>query len=115
MTLPRFGRILPLQGDVLRLAGYVLSRSASVNVVPESDEERIKIIRSGRTALMKRTGKDFGYDLEEWVQFLEMDLDHQDAFKHPYGYGSTMRWVRMAIDDANRIRLVSKMTDETRS
>ena len=27
MTLPRFGKIVPLQGDVLELAGYVLSRS----------------------------------------------------------------------------------------
>src|SRR5437764_6691250 len=53
MTLPRFGKITPLQGDVLELAGYVLSRNLETSVVPESNEERIEIMRRGRAALVR--------------------------------------------------------------
>ena len=37
MTVARFGRITPLQGDMLRLAGNVLSRQSEVDV---TDEQR---------------------------------------------------------------------------
>ena len=107
MTLPRFGKIVPLQGDVLELAGYVLSRSPDVDVVPESDEERIRIMRAGRTALVQRTGQDFGYDLAKWVKFLETDKGFRDEFTHPYAYRTTRQWIRDALADPDRQRLVS--------
>ncbi len=107
MTLPRFGKIVPLQGDVLELAGYVLSRSPEVDVVPESDEERIRIMRASRAELVQRTGQDFGYDLAKWVQFLETDERYRDEFTHPYAYRTTLRWLREAMADPDRQRLVS--------
>jgi hypothetical protein len=111
MTLPRFGRIVPLQGRVLELAGYVLSRDPKADVVPESDEERIRIMRRGRTALVKQTGRDFGYDLAAWVRFLEADADHHDGFTHPYAYRTTLRWIRDALADPDRQRLVAMIED----
>jgi hypothetical protein len=107
MTLPRFGKIVPLQGDVLELAGYVLSRDPRADVVPDSDEERIRIMRRGWTSLVKRTGRDFGYDLARWVEFLEADEDCRDSFTHPYAHRTTMRWIREAIEDPERQRLVA--------
>jgi hypothetical protein len=107
MTLPRFGKIVPLQGEVLKLAGFVLARDPDVDVVPASDEERIRIMKEGRAALVRRTGQDFGFDLAAWVDVLEADEVHRDQFTHPYAYRSTMVWIRRAIADPDRQRLVA--------
>jgi hypothetical protein len=117
MTLPQFGKLVPLQGDVLEVAGYVLSRDAEADVVPASDEERIRIMRTGRAALVQRTGQDFGYDLAKWVEFLESDEELREEFTHPYAYRSTLKWLREAMADLDRQRLVSliEQADETRS
>ena len=76
-------------------------------MVPESDEERIEIMRGGRAALVQRTGRDFGYDLAKWVEFLEADEEYRDEFTHPYAYRTTLRWLREAMADTDRQRLVS--------
>ena len=111
MTLPRFGRIVPLQGEMLELAGYVLSRDPNVNVIPASDAERIAIMQRGRTALVRRTGWDGGYDLADWVRFLEADERHRDELTHPYAYRTTMRWIQEAIVDSDRQRLIAGMAE----
>jgi hypothetical protein len=115
MTLPRFGKIVPLQGDVLELAGYVLSRNPDAGVVPKTDAERIEIVRRGRAALVKRTGHDFGYDLARWVQFLETNEECREKFTHPYAYRTTKRWIQTAMADLDRQRLVSLIEPPERS
>lgn len=107
MTLPRFGKIVPLQGDVLRLAGYVLSLDPHKDPVPKADDERIEIMQRGRAALVKRTGHDFGYDLARWIEFLETVEELREEFTHPYAHRTTRRWLQKAIADSDRERLVS--------
>lgn len=111
MTIPGFGRLTPIQMDMLELAGINLDRrrygfdpfNPGTETIP--DEDRIEIMKRGRASLVKQTGQDFGFDLEVWQRFL---VAHADlGYTHPYGSLVTKKYVRAAIADPERQRLLS--------
>jgi hypothetical protein len=111
MTIPGFGRLTPVRMDMLQPAGINLDCrrygfdpvNPGAEAVP--DEDRIEIMNCGRASLVEQTGEDFGFDLEAWERFL---VAHPDlGYTHPYGSRVTKKFVRAAIADPERQRLLS--------
>ena len=66
-------RLTPAQIGVRLICGNRLPRFAETRIVGEGDlKERIKI---GHDWLVRASGKDFGYDLAAWHQYLKESRD----------------------------------------
>jgi hypothetical protein len=104
MTVPYWGRILPTQIHILRLAGHVLLRAhAGRGPYIGTDEERLESMAQGRSDLVRSTGQDFGYDLRAWHDYLTQHAE----LRYDYGYGgdSVPSAVETALTDSHHIRL----------
>lgn len=110
MTIPRWGRITPAQGDMLMLAGFLLRRSAVET--PETDEDRLAAMRLGREMLRRLMGQDHGYDLRKWHEALLADAEVARGYKHPYAWRVVRRAIESAFADPNRERLVGLLDSE---
>ena len=109
MTVPRFGRITPVQGNMLYLIGYRLSRGEATLDI--SDAERLENMKRGLEYLKKETGEDFGYDLAAWHEFLLTDEEY--GYTHPYGFSGVKEAVEVANNDAEYARVVSLAEQES--
>ena len=110
MTVPRFGRITPLQGHVLGLAGEVLGR-----LDRPTDEQRLHEMKASRDELRQATGKDFGYDLANWHTYLIQCTDQKGEYTHMYAWDRVKKRVLELIDDEDRLRLVRMLGDDESS
>jgi hypothetical protein len=110
MSLPGFGRLTPIQADMLRLAGVNVDclrygfdpANPGAELIPEQD--RLAIMKEGHARLMEHTGQDFGFDLVAWQDWLICNPDF--GYTHPYGSAVTEKFVRDAIADPDRQRLL---------
>jgi hypothetical protein len=109
MTVPRFGRIMPVHGAVLSLIGWRLSPRAPE--VPTHERERLAEMRRGHAELVRTTDRDFGYDLSAWREFLLLNAA-QFGYRHPYGFASVDRVARAAMADPVFHRLAAMATSE---
>jgi hypothetical protein len=107
MTIPGFGRITPMQGDMLLLAGYRLTPSPELNEAPIPDEEREQLMCDGLRALRRATAQDFGFDLSAWEQYLMSRLD--SGYCHSYAFATTRTRIAAAIADPERARIVEEL------
>ncbi|MBN9524342.1 hypothetical protein J0H58_38480 [bacterium] len=103
MTIARFGKIVPIQGDVLLLIGYRLTMAQATVALP--DPERLTNMRQGRDRLRQRTGQDFGFDLAAWHTYLSAHPEY--GYTHPYAFAGVRLAVEEAIPDVERLRLVA--------
>ena len=103
MTSPRFGRITPLQMDMLGLAGE-LTRHGWDD--PSLDADRIVAMRQGLADLRKRTGVDFGYDLGAWHAFLLKNSDLSEEYTFTYAWKCVKKRIEQLLTDPDRLRLV---------
>ncbi len=108
MTVPHWGRVTPVQGFMLMLAGHVLHRLHESGMV-EPDQERLDAMRQGRKALCQLTGQDFGFDLARWHEYLLSDNRH--GYKHPYAGRVVKRAIEEALHDQDRLRLVNQLEE----
>ena len=100
MSIPRFGKIMPVHGEILSLIGWRLTRGESVLI--EDQSERLSEMRYGREGLVQITGQDFKFDLAKWHKFL---LDNDEyGYHHPYAFQGVDRAVRDAINDSEFTR-----------
>lgn len=106
MTVPRFGRITPLQGDMLQFAGHVLSHQAEADI---TDEQRIAALKAGHAALVTRVGRDLGYELLAWHALLSSDRKLRGEYQHPYAWRSVRAAVERALADPTRERLLTAL------
>ena len=104
MSMPRYGRITPLQGDVLSLAGEHMPWG---NDEPPPDAYRLTAMKSGREALKKLTGKDFGYDLAAWNDFLLKSAKYSEEYTFDYAWKAVKHRVDELVNDPDRLRLVA--------
>ena len=87
--------------DMLGLGGEILSSGESE---PASDDERLDVMKEARQALTKQTGRDFGFDLAAWHQFLLNDASlSEDNFV--YAWKAVKRRIDELLDDPDRMRL----------
>ena len=99
MTIPGWGRVTPLQIDMLHLAGHVLDDSDATE-----EEKRVAIAR-GKRELERRTGQEFGYDLKRWHNYLVKT--NKEEYCHSYAWNSVQPAIENAFDDPVRARLVT--------
>src|SRR5580704_8699217 len=104
MTVARFGRITPLQGDMLMFSGHVLWRAPAPDA---ADEQRIAAITKGHAALVERAGRDLGYELRPWHDLLCSDRDLRAEYRHTYAWSGVKEAVERALTDPDRARLVA--------
>jgi hypothetical protein len=106
----RFGRLVHIHINVLRLIGY--SFGAGDTEIEPDVSKRLKIMRSGHDALAHATGKDFGYNLQKWRHFL---CQHGEKFgyTHPYAYEAVDHVVQWAIGDPEFQRLAKLLSDSS--
>jgi len=98
MTIGGFGQIMPLQGDMLFLAGYgppneLGSRSL---VLQKGDDQIVAAITRGASNLRKFTGKDFGVSLIHWHNFLTNNEPFCAQYMRPSTWESVLLWRKFA-------------------
>lgn len=96
------GKFTPLQADVLDLGGVVCG--VLEDLVKEQD--RINAMRQALKSLQKRTGQDFGYDIEKWHQFLQTSDEFSEEYTFKYAWGAIPKAVNELLTDEDRLRLV---------
>lgn len=103
MSVPRFGRVTPLQGDVLNLGGIACG-------VPEDlmqDSDRVTAMQEARDSLRKETGEDFGFDLSKWHEFLVTSPKFSEEYTFHFAWKSVCKAVEERISDPERLRLAA--------
>lgn len=98
MTIRSFGRVTPIQCDLLGLAGYAWDQN-ECDLLPATGDARVAAMREALQTLRETTGADWGYDLRAWREFL---IAHGEEFgyTHPYAYRTVDRAVLAALQDA---------------
>jgi hypothetical protein len=90
---------------MLALAG--IDDSIDQDEIELSDEERMSKITWGRKLLQNMTGKDFGFDLASWRNFLITNDDSDEfGYNHPYAFNNVDKEIQRALLDENRERLI---------
>src|SRR5262249_30315459 len=113
MSLRPFGRVVPIQIDVLALAGYETDYRERRIRLGADDDARKRNMRRGRRGLRRRTGQDFGYDLAAWHNCL--GAQPELGYTHSYAYAGVARAVRRAIGESRRHRLAEELAAEETS
>ncbi|MBN71401.1 MAG: hypothetical protein CME32_19225 [Gimesia sp.] len=102
MTIPRYGQLTPLQSQLLRLGGADLSPFQNEGQV----QDRVNSMRRTLSKLKNRTGRDFGYDLEEWHHFLESSDEFSAEYTCAIAWDAVFKNVNELIDNPERLQLV---------
>lgn len=102
MSVAKYGRITPIQGEMLGLGGEIVDRPFE----SPSDEDKLAEMRASRAELSETTGQDFGYDLAAWHHFLLSSSDHSKEYTFPYAWKAVRAKILELIEDPNRLRLV---------
>jgi len=107
MTMRSFGRIVPLQGFMLGLAGYGPSKQDGVRdlVQSQNDAEKISAILENHSRLVKLIGADLGFSLKEWHRHLLSDEKLMRSYTHPYGWENVEKAILAEISNPDRERL----------
>jgi hypothetical protein len=104
MSIRNYGRVTPLQMDMLGLGGEVLL-SGGIGREQASDDQRLSVMRQARQTLTKRTGRDFGYDLAAWHRFLLDDAKLSEEYTFTYAWKAVKQRIDELLDDPDRLRL----------
>ena len=94
MTDPILGRVLPVQIAMIYLAGIDLPGWYEWDANHKGKEEQwrhlplgraVAVALVGRSELICITGKDLGFGLKAWRDFLIKEAEHDDwGYRHPY-------------------------------
>ena len=103
--------LTPVQAAVSELAGVPVKGPAKQEL---EDFERAAIISRGLHKLRHLTGVDFGFDLEQWHQFLSTnDVGRRLGYREGTGARPTEERVRAALADPGYDRVVTKLLTES--
>lgn len=106
MTIRGYGRVTPVQLEMLYLPGGVFKNRQVTKVA--KDSERIQSMRQARAKLIRITGKDFGYDLGRWHSYLSSLPEDEDCgYRHCYAWSNVKRAIIRSLEDDSRIRLIN--------
>lgn len=102
MTVPQYGQVTPLQAFMLSLGG--IAERVPGEVVQDLD--RVDTMKRALRFLQKRTGQDFGYDIEQWHQFLQASDEFSEEYTFELAWKAVLKAVKKVIADPERLRLV---------
>jgi len=94
--------------SMLELGGEVLLRGGTE---PASDDERLSTMKEARQALTKKAGRDFGFDLAAWHQFLLNDAKLSEEYTFVYAWKAVKRRIDELLDDPDRLRLARLLNE----
>jgi hypothetical protein len=97
---------------MLRFAGHVLSHQAEADI---TDEQRVAALEVGHAALVRRVGRDLGYELLPWHALLLSDQKLGGEYQHPYAWQRVRAAVERALTDPARERLLATLRSRARS
>lgn len=103
MTARDYGRVTPLQMDMLNLGGELLS---SEETAPPNDRDRLNVMEDARRMLTQQTGRDFGFDLAAWHHFLLNDDKLSQEYTFDYAWKAVKQRIEELLGDPDRLRLV---------
>ena len=75
-----------------------------------SDDDRIHEMRQALKSLRKETGRDFGYDLEAWHNYLINSDEHREQYTFHYAWDAVKSKIVELISDPERSRLCREIT-----
>lgn len=104
MSIRSYGRVTPLQMDVLGLGGEVIL-SGGIRAGQASDEDRLNVMRQSRQMLTQRAGRDFGFDLAAWHDFLLNDARLSEEYTFDYAWKAVKQRIDELLNDPDRLRL----------
>ena len=107
MTVPIYGRVTPIQGLMLGLAGEIFHTSGVV----QTDESRLEQMRQSRAILTRLAGVDFGFDLPVWHERLLASEAHSGQYTHPYARKAVRPKIVSLLHDHDRLRLVALLSE----
>jgi hypothetical protein len=91
MTIRGVGKPVPSQLYLMQLTGLVVEGFAKVHNPSEAQVTRSK--EEGHRKLCRMTGRDFGYDVERWYEYLILS-DY--GMTYHGGYGAMRRFLKKA-------------------
>lgn len=109
MTIHGYGRVMPLQLDMLCLGG---DSRLWVGRVPLTDCKRLARMKEAHKMLKLYSGRDLGYDLAAWHHFLMSDRQLRKEYTFHYAWRPVRRRVEELLDDPDRLRLVQLLEEE---
>jgi hypothetical protein len=110
MTIRGYGRVTPLQMNMLRLGGEVLL-SGGIAAGQASDQQRLDVMKQARQTLTQRSGRDFGYDLAAWHHFLLNDATLSEQYTFDYAWNAVEPRINELLNDPDRLRLVRLLNE----
>ena len=110
MSIRTYGRVTPLQMDMLGLGGEILL-SGGIASQRASDEQRLDVMKDARQMLMQRSGRDFGFDLAAWHQFLLNDAKLSEEYTFDYAWKAVKPRIDELINDPDRLRLARLLNE----
>lgn len=110
MSIRSYGRVTPLQMDVLRLGGEILL-SGGIAAAAPNDQDRLGAMKQARQMLTQRTGRDFGFDLAAWHEFLLNDAKLSEEYTFDYAWKAVKRRIDELLSDPDRLRLVRLLSE----
>lgn len=108
MTVRDYGRVTPLQMDMLNLGGEFLS---SEKTAPPTDRDRLNVMEDARRTLTQQTGRDFGFDLAAWHHFLLNDDKLSQEYTFDYAWKAVKQRIDELLDHPDRVRLVRPLEE----
>lgn len=102
MSMRNYGRVTPLQMDILRLGGEPRLRSGTRF---PTDADRLNSMRKARESLKLRTGVDFGCDLAAWHDFLFNSSKFSEEYICDYAWKAVKQRIDELLNDPDRQRL----------
>ena len=110
MSIRSYGRVTPLQMDMLGLGGEILL-SGGIASKSASDEQRLDVMKQARQTLVQRSGRDFGFDLAAWHQFLLDDAKLAEQYTFDYAWKAVKQRIDELLNDPDRLRLVRLLNE----
>lgn len=110
MSVPKYGRITPIQGSMLGLGGEVLD----LPFQEPTDEQRLAEMKASKDDLCQMTGRDFGFNLAAWHHYLMNSEKHAEQYTFPYAWKAVEPKILELIQDPNRLRLVQLLETKTK-
>lgn len=101
MTIPNWGKLTPTQAAMINLAGHAFEEPT------DDPEKKRRAIAYGRWELREITGKDFGFDLGKWHEYLL--INDRLGYCHSYGWQRIGPAIQTAIKDSERQQLVKQL------
>jgi len=104
MTTRAFGQVVPLQIFMLMLAGYGPSEDLGFRDIEKKVgyDDQVTAMIEGLKQLQDETGRNLGFSLSGWHEFLMKDQVLSEQYMHPYAWKGVRQAILAEINNSDR-------------